>query len=1151
MRIDHLALTAFGPFTDQQLDLSGGAPGGVHVVFGPNEAGKSTALRAVTALLFGIPTRTQDDHVHPYSRLRLSARLTHEGRTLALTRIKRRKDDLLDAEGRPLDPARLAELLSHLDQRTFTSRFGLGQSELEAGAEALLGGGEEGLFAAGAAGAVVRQVLDELSREADELFLPRGKVPRLNQALSAYGEAQKIAKQLVRPPERWLEQRQAAEAAVAQVDALKQRRASVRAAHVHQTRLLSLLSDLGRLEQVEAQLAALQDVPRLPEDAARQREVVQRLLHEVGYQAEHLEQEAERRVARLAELPDPGPLSDVADEFLALRDGLGRARTAQKDLPKLVARRRGVEQAVARVLQGLGYDAADGDVLLQARRLLPDTRREKRIQGLIAERASVDKELELARREAREAEQEIAEVNALGVGDSKPLAGLVAALENARAQRPTLERLTELGERIAARGVAIDALRARLGLAGNAGIVEERVPAIAEVRQGAERWRALEVQLERLRDEVTELDAQLASERGKLLALRAREDLPSEQKLAEARVRRDEALARVGEAAGPTPTALLALVREADDVADRLRREASRVAVASGLEQVLEGLGARRQVKARHVKQAAEELVHHRERIVQALHAACPPSEETAEVPLTASAYQTRGEALFELASLGREQAEALAVRSASANVVEGAGTELRRAVLALGQEPLPDTLGFAGAIHFVEALLEEQRRQQEQVRDRRARLTHATRRARAAGERVGLAQKRLSSWETDFREVARGLVVGQVPTVALAQDVLADLAQLRDILSDARGLENRIEGIERDAAAFRQDIRRWTARHANDLADDDPIEAGELLLERMASARRVAEERKQVLQELETTQAQLREAQARLRSGRAQLDDLLRAARAATVDDLSEVEAQSRRAVRLDEEREQIVKNLLQKSVGRPLAELREEARGVSYHELSARTEELEEERDELDEQLRDAEQNAASLAAGLERYSSEDVALARQQAVLRGSAARRMLREYLTLSLARALLRGQISRYADRFAGPIAQRASQLFQALTRGRYSRLGIGVGERTIRLVRGTDEIEVDQLSRGTRAQLYLALRLASLEAHFERHPAIPLVLDDLLVDFDDERAQAAFELLGQLGQRVQVLYFTHLGRDVEAARRGVSSEVLFEHTLGA
>jgi uncharacterized protein YhaN len=505
---------------------------------------------------------------------------------------------------------------------------------------------------------------------------------------------------------------------------------------------------------------------------------------------------------------------------------------------------------------------------------------------------------------------------------------------------------------------------------------------------------------------------------------------------------------------------------------------------------------------------------------------------------------------LLALAALEREQAETGAARDALLDAQTQADVTLRAAMTELGLEPIPATARLAGTVKFAETRLEEYRRQQQQARDRRVQLDRAFCRTRAAQRNLEAVNRRLCSWEESFQQAATELSSGQQLTVVRTRDVLTELSQLREVLSEARQLDNRIDGIERDAQTFADDVHRLAMRHAPELVERDPIDTGEQLLERIAASRRIVEERTQLAQAAEATQTRLREAQAAVQSARAQLEDLMRAANVTAVDALSEVEERSRRAVELDAVKRELMSGLLEKSSGRPLDELRDEARGYGHHQLYARIEELTEELDELEEQTRDAEHQAAAYGEGLKHYGSEDVAWARQRAVALGAEARALLREYVTVRTAKVVLEEQITRYADRFAGPIAQRASSLFARLTLGRYSRLRIGVGEQTIRLVRGTDEVEVDQLSRGTRAQLYLALRLASLETHFERNPVVPLILDDLFVDFDDDRTQAAFEILGELAERVQVLYFTHLHRDVEAARRGVAGDLLFEHSIG-
>jgi len=77
MRILELHLRAIGPFTDLSLDLSAG-DNGLHIIYGPNEAGKSSALRALSCLFFGFPTQLDDNFLHPYSSLRVGARICND-----------------------------------------------------------------------------------------------------------------------------------------------------------------------------------------------------------------------------------------------------------------------------------------------------------------------------------------------------------------------------------------------------------------------------------------------------------------------------------------------------------------------------------------------------------------------------------------------------------------------------------------------------------------------------------------------------------------------------------------------------------------------------------------------------------------------------------------------------------------------------------------------------------------------------------------------------------------------------------------------------------------------------------------------------------------------------------------------------------------
>jgi uncharacterized protein YhaN len=83
----------------------------------------------------------------------------------------------------------------------------------------------------------------------------------------------------------------------------------------------------------------------------------------------------------------------------------------------------------------------------------------------------------------------------------------------------------------------------------------------------------------------------------------------------------------------------------------------------------------------------------------------------------------------------------------------------------------------------------------------------------------------------------------------------------------------------------------------------------------------------------------------------------------------------------------------------------------------------------------------------------------------------------------------------------------------------------------------------DGLSEGTRDQLFLALRLATLVTGLESGAeSMPLVVDDILLTFDDERSAATLELLAELGRRMQIVFLTHHRRLVELAEQSVAAD---------
>jgi uncharacterized protein YhaN len=88
------------------------------------------------------------------------------------------------------------------------------------------------------------------------------------------------------------------------------------------------------------------------------------------------------------------------------------------------------------------------------------------------------------------------------------------------------------------------------------------------------------------------------------------------------------------------------------------------------------------------------------------------------------------------------------------------------------------------------------------------------------------------------------------------------------------------------------------------------------------------------------------------------------------------------------------------------------------------------------------------------------------------------------------------------------------------------------------------------MSEGTRAQLYLSLRLATLEQQHSAHSEpMPLVVDDILIGFDDKRTRVGLDVLAEVAQKTQVLLFTHHHRVLDLANTLETPAGIYIHEL--
>lgn len=149
------------------------------------------------------------------------------------------------------------------------------------------------------------------------------------------------------------------------------------------------------------------------------------------------------------------------------------------------------------------------------------------------------------------------------------------------------------------------------------------------------------------------------------------------------------------------------------------------------------------------------------------------------------------------------------------------------------------------------------------------------------------------------------------------------------------------------------------------------------------------------------------------------------------------------------------------------------------------------------------------------------------RQELAIAQAQADAEARRWSVRAVALALL-GETRRRYERERQPrVVQDAQSYFATITDGRYPRIVAPTGEAAVRVEPESGSPRTtDELSRGTAEQLYLALRFGLIEQFGRSADPLPVVMDDILVNFDPGRAARAARAIGQLAARHQVVFFT-------------------------
>ena len=1121
MRLNALHLVRYGHFTDTRLDFANSASGkpDLHVIYGPNEAGKSTLFASWLDLLFGIPARTGYNFLHDNRTLRIEANVTTPHGNLTLARLKGNTNTLLDSRtDTALPEATLSAALGGLERDAYRAMFSLDDDTLESGGESILDSkGDLGklLFSASAGLADLSVALGMLQEESAGWFKPAGRKFQLKTHKDRLAELAAQRREADLAVSAWRRLIQEVARAQESYDSARGRREQTQIRLDALKRDLDALPMLARLRKAEARLTKLPPPRDIPAEWVR---ALPGWLHE-ELELDTLIPVARDNIARLerasAELPHDKAALVYLEQLDTLEGQYGAIEKERADLPRRRAELAELDVTQAALLARLGRPG----ISLDAVALRPDTY--SRLKNLIEADSVLHNRESAARAELARAQANLSDKPDHPLPDAAALARLGPLIEDLRRAdllRGLSEATTKRGAAQAAAAQAFASLApwqgdARL-LAGldlpSADTLSARAEAMTETAANARAARAeatrLEVSILRLR---AGLDVGVA--------------MISAAEAQDSRSKRDAAWQNHKNTLSLETAATFETALRSDDAVTALRLEQTHLTEKRALLRQEDASLKRAQTQQAEVETALD-----------ALEAATARDWATIGIPVD-------GRTLADLRAWIARRAEALDAQ----RVLDAAQAEYETASgrVTAARQMLEVTLEVLGSpvksdrfeIQLAEAesflkMAEDLRREARLRGELKARLDDL--------QKIEAAR---ADWTRDWEVICADCWIGSPPPdVAEMRRLLEILAELAPLAPQAEKLRHRIRRIEEDIAMFQAKLAD-IAKSLDEPSGQDPISIWPQLRARLRKAAQNQTEAERLRKEITQAHAVMEDLSARrhrLDKATAQLRAAFPGATLATID---QEFGMIRQAQELAEDCTSLRADLAQ----------------------HLRTDALLEESQRLDEfdpaPARSAvETLTATLAAQDDSLRAAYAALAaaeqaRDQANADGAAARLdAKRQTLLLQIAdeaRHFMARQagimaveqaLRLYRDTHRSDMMTRASAAFALLTGGRYEGLTTqpdGRNEILIAQQSSGPSKPVDSLSKGTRFQLYLALRAAGFLELAQTRPVVPFVADDIMETFDDTRAEAAFRLLAQMGQEGQVIYLTHHAHLCEIAAR--------------
>ena len=394
------------------------------------------------------------------------------------------------------------------------------------------------------------------------------------------------------------------------------------------------------------------------------------------------------------------------------------------------------------------------------------------------------------------------------------------------------------------------------------------------------------------------------------------------------------------------------------------------------------------------------------------------------------------------------------------------------------------------------------------------------------------IKQQELINWKTMWEEAISPLQLNNEATIDYTLEILDIYDQLTITYDEWCDINTKVQASKSYVKEYLDHIQRV----ASILQEPDPIDIQSYvhqLSNNLQEHKKAKQNQTEWHEQLRKRKNEYTFAKEKKKLAENRLHELLKTAGVATIEEMLIIEEKSGQKQKLVGEITHLEKLLLEIGNGLSIEEIKKEIDRLDLDFIESEMAELKAELVELED--RRAEQNQRF---GVCKKEYEDKIKGNSLAAVQAAEERESVlaelaeytEQYVQKKLAAFVLQKGIEYFRTVNQNPILTRASILFSSLTLNSFDGLIVDYNEKDEEVLLGlknNEKIGIEAMSDGTKDQLYLSLRVASIEKYCEENEPIPFIVDDILVHFDNERSKITLSILKELSKKTQIIFFTH------------------------